>query len=186
LNTYAGIGSRDISLKEQKIIHHISDYMFHLGYVLYSGHSDGSDISFEEICQGFGISFLPWDGFNKQLIFNTIKISDISNDAYDSVSKFHPNPNALKQGALKLMARNYQQICGIFDLPIVDFVIFCANEKNGNVLGGTGQAIRIAKSFGVPCINIRTKDWKEQIQKIPKVEPSSKDEILKCLKQNSN
>lgn len=182
MNSYSGIGSRNITAKESKRISLVSDYMFSLGYVLYSGHADGSDVSFEQHCQGFGISFLPWDGFNKNLISSTIKISNISQSAYESVSQFHPNSKSLSSGALKLMARNYHQVCGIGSLPVVDFVIFCADEKNGNVLGGTGQAVRIAKSLNIPCINLRSYDWKEQIEKIPKVQQPTTEEILNKIK----
>lgn len=186
LHSYSGIGSRNISPKESKRISLVSDYLFNLGYVLYSGHADGSDISFEQNCQGFGVSFLPWDGFNKNLISDTIKVSQISKEAYDSVSKFHPNSKALSSGVLKLMARNYHQVCGIGSLPVVDFVIFCADVKNGNVLGGTGQAVRIAKNLNIPCINLRSSDWKEQIQKIPNVQQVTKEQIQKCSNQNSD
>lgn len=59
MNSYSGIGSRNITTKESKRISLVSDYLFNLGYVLYSGHADGSDISFEQNCQGLGVSFVP-------------------------------------------------------------------------------------------------------------------------------
>lgn len=178
MNSYAGIGSRNISSIEQNRISKTADLMCSLGYVLYSGHADGSDISFERSCDGFGISFLPWKNFNKDLISPTIKTFDISDNAFESVSKFHPYPGNLTSAGRMLMARNYHQVCGNMLVPIVDYVIFCADEKNGNVIGGTGQAVRIARSLGIQCINLRGNDWKEALKMIPEKKMVDKEELI--------
>lgn len=60
MHSYAGIGSRDISPEEATSITKIANIMHEKGYVLYSGHADGSDYTFE--C---GFDILPrlksWD-----------------------------------------------------------------------------------------------------------------------------
>lgn len=68
---------------------------------------------------------------------------------------YHPSPANLTQGVRKIMARNYHQVMGIDDYPPVSFVICCANYDENGVLGGTGQACRIAKDKGIPVYNLR-------------------------------
>ncbi len=60
-----------------------------------------------------------------------------------------------------MMARNWHQIVGYDSYPPVSFVVCCANESNGEVIGGTGQACRIAKDFNIPIFNIRN-GWDNQ------------------------
>ena len=178
--SYAGIGSRDITSSEESRISKISSYLHSIGYILYSGNAEGSDFAFQKSCQ-LGVSFLPWPGFNKHLASPVIHCSDISKDAYDSVDKFHPNPFSLSSGARKMMARNYQQVFGIGNLPRVSFVVFCANEKNGIVSGGTGQAVRIARSVGIECVNVRGNDWRTFLEKVERKEMVTKEEILERI-----
>jgi len=58
------------------------------------------------------------------------------------------------------MARNYRQIMGVGKYPMVKCVICCANPTKDGVKGGTGQAVRIAKSISVPVFNVRDPMWK--------------------------
>jgi hypothetical protein len=62
------------------------------------------------------------------------------------------------------MARNYRQIRGL-DAPDSKFVICWT--PNGELKGGTAQAIKIAKNYGIPVFNLaiekdyrRILDWK--------------------------
>lgn len=170
MKSYAGIGSRTISDEEFEIIKNISKDLSDKGFICYSGNADGSDIAFQLGSKGNCVIFLPWDGFN----FNHFNPNNLpcknhfivgsNKEGQDSISKYHPNPNALSVGARKLMARNYYQVRGYKEHPKVDFVLCCADEdKNGNVLGGTGQAVRIAKSLNIPVVNIRGENWKIEL-----------------------
>ena len=69
-----------------------------------------------------------------------------------SFFKYHPNWDNLSQGAKKLMARNACQVFGITGDQPVDFIICWT--PNGEITGGTGQALRIAKDFNIPVFNL--------------------------------
>lgn len=68
------------------------------------------------------------------------------------VEQFHSAPGRLKRGGLSLMARNGQQIYGPELNKRTDATIAYTVEGSGR--GGTGQALRMSKSAGIPCIDI--------------------------------
>lgn len=183
IKAYAGIGSRSITDSERQLMIRIGVFMRNLGYVLYSGNAQGSDDSFQIGADGKCVSFHPWKGYNTVLRSKVIKCFDISPEAYKSVSKHHPRGSKLSATVQRLMARNYQIICGVHQLPQVDMVIYCANEDSDGVKGGTGQGVRIATALGIPTINIRKDDWKDKMKMYCTKSESHPeiDEILKLL-----
>lgn len=175
--TYAGVGSRSITEKEAICIEKIANKLSKK-FVLFSGNAPGADQSFQIGSNGNCVLFLPWAGFEEQN-FDFLKVLDVfdlgkSGEGMESVGKFHPNKN-LTYGQKLMMSRNYHQIMGYKKYTKVSFVVFCANEdEKGNVDGGTGQAIRIARSQNIPTINIRISGWQKKLT-----------EILKSLKEKS-
>lgn len=168
MKSYAGIGTRDISDDEYDKIITIAKIMNKKDYILYSGNANGSDIAFQEGSNGKCVIMLPWNKFNIDEYDYTFSRDyfDVgkTKNGLDSVDKFHPAPDKLSYGARSLMARNYHQIFGYKGYPRVDIVICCANIKFGNVIGGTGQAVRIANHYKIPVINIRDKNWQDQFE----------------------
>lgn len=57
----------------------------------------------------------------------------------------------LKDGAKKLQARNSHQVLGL-DLNTPSDFIICWT-KGGKGIGGTGQALRIAKAYNIPIFD---------------------------------
>lgn len=157
---YAGIGSRETP---QEILEKMKQHALFLqkcNYILRSGGADGADKAFESGAGSLKEIYLPWKNFNGS-ISNLIQIPK---QAYESVYKYHPNPYALSQGALKLMARDYCQVFGYDEEPIN----FCLCwTKNGKASGGTGQAIRICEANGIPVYNYYNQE--EEIEKILKI-----------------
>lgn len=99
-------------------------------------------------------------------------------------SKFHPMMKHMdkevlisreglskKQNAIvDLMTRNVFQICGQNLTNPVEVVVICAtgtaHDMHSSIVdaaGGTGQAVRIAASMGIPILNIRDSDFVEKI-----------------------
>lgn len=160
--SYAGIGSRDITSEESRKCQDLAAFLSSAGYTLYSGNADGADKAFQEGSNGKFVAFLPWDGFNRKQT-DSHGGEYLTTGSYPECDKyvdmFHPNPRALSQGARKLMARNSSQVLGYGDKPRPVFVICCANpaDNKGNVQGGTGQAVRIAMSVGIPVFNLRNR-----------------------------
>jgi hypothetical protein len=74
----------------------------------------------------------------------------------------HPRPSALSSGALKLHTRNIYQIAGPYPnwenaANLSKVVVFCADEEDGKVRGGTRTAVVLAAKNSIPTINIRGK-----------------------------
>ena len=68
------------------------------------------------------------------------------------MKKYHPAPDRLSAGALKLMARNYCQMFGSStQAPSSSFVV--CYTVDGKATGGTGQAMRMAADAGIPILN---------------------------------
>lgn len=155
---FAGIGSRSITEIEEIKIKGVCDELNTITDITcLSGNAIGADITFQKNCPKH-IALLAEDNSNfhlfKPVDFYVLK--DTDNVAYRSVEMFHPNPKKLSEYATKLMARNYFQVCPRFiNKTKVDFVLYVADEINGDVQGGTGQAIRIAKYKEIPHFNLR-------------------------------
>lgn len=149
---YAGIGSRQTPEHILLLMEQVAEHLAKEGYTLRSGGADGADLAFEKGCDkanGNKEIFLPWKGFNGSKS-NLIVQKD---KAFEIAEKFHPNWINLSGGVKKLMARNTHQVLGwnIGKDPIVDFIICYTKNK-----GGTTQALRIAKYYNIPILNL----WK--------------------------
>jgi hypothetical protein len=163
--TYAGIGSRKLRGSEQKLIQDIAKTLAKRDFVVYSGNADGADIAFQEGSNGKCVIMLPWKNFNSCKYDPNKSLNHFacgfSTEGDESIRKFHPNPQALTNGVRAIMTRNWHQIVGYNQYPRVSFVIACADrDVYENIVGGTGQACRIAKDFRIPIFNIRDKNWK--------------------------
>lgn len=141
---YTGVGARktppEICEIFGKIATHLKDY------TLRSGGADGADLAFEKKAAKKEI-FLPWKGFNG----NSSPLYNIPRGAFDIAEKFHPRWKYLREPVKKLMARNSMQVLG-GDLQTNSSFLVCWTE-NGEIIGGTAQAIRIANAYGVPVYN---------------------------------
>lgn len=147
---YTGIGSRETPIQVLKLFEKYGMILSMYGLTLRSGHAPGSDMAFEigcDIIRGKKEIYLPWKKFgnsNSKLIVH-------NPSAFDIASRFHPKWNYLSQGAKKLQARNTHQILG-WDLKTPTKFVLCWT-KGGKETGGTAQAIRLAKYYGIPIFN---------------------------------
>jgi hypothetical protein len=157
--TYAGIGSRQTPDDVLAQMTEMAEYLESLGYTLntgvtFRGRKEGADAAFEK------------GATNKNLFSPT---DQGSREREQTIAKeIHPAPNRLKEGALKLMARNTNQIFGDnLDTP-VDFVLFWAEETRDPLRpkGGTGQAVEMARRKGIPTINMSDSNWREKLNSV--------------------
>jgi len=153
--TYAGIGSRQTPPAVLKQMTEVARELERKGYTLntgvtFRGNKEGADKAFD-------------DGTNKKNLFSPENQG--SRPREQAIAKeMHPNPNALSPGALKLMARNTNQVFGDNLNKPVDFVLFYAKETKGvRPEGGTGQAVEMARLKGIPTINMADANWREQL-----------------------
>ena len=130
-------------------------------YILRSGGADGADDAFfrgvtPELQQTRMQIFLPGDRFKRhkaglQGCIDATRLPAWSR-ALETVDKYHPVPYRLSAFARKLMARNTMQVLGAnLDDP-VKFV--ACWTPGGALVGGTGQALRIADDHGIPTRNL--------------------------------
>ena len=149
---YAGIGSREIPEEIKALFETIGYELAKLGFVLRSGAANGSDSAFENGCNKVSSKkeiWLPWKGFNGSDSKNIV----CDPRAFAVAKLFHPNWEALSDAAKKLMARNSHQILGKeLNREIISSFVVCYT-KNGAGAGGTGQAIRIARHYGIPIFD---------------------------------
>lgn len=152
---YAGIGSRQTPKEVLDVMTNIASYLEKNNWILRSGGAIGADSAFEK-----GVS----EPEHKEIFY----ANDISTNKYGNadialklVDAFHPAPSKLSQYARYLMARNSYQVLGT-DLVLknntLEFsspsdLIICWT-KDGKEIGGTSQAMRIAKYAGIPIINL--------------------------------
>lgn len=153
---YAGIGSREVPDWVRELIVKTGSWLAKKGYALRSGGADGCDLAFEEGCDllnGKKEIFIPWYKFNNSNseLYLASTILQYETPALKMARKYHPCFDKLSDGAKKLQTRNCHQILGGDLQSPCDFVI--CYTKNGNGEGGTGQALRIAKDYGIPIFD---------------------------------
>lgn len=177
--TYAGIGSRQTPpevLAEMTAVAEELSGKFTLNTgITFRGKEEGADAAFSK-------------GAKKKNLFSPENQGSRTRE--QAIAKeVHPNPNALSSGALKLMARNTNQVFGEnLDTP-VDFVLFYAKETAGiRPEGGTGQAVEMARLKGIPTINMANPNWRQELdavlQKINNLTKAPKVEAKADIPQN--
>jgi hypothetical protein len=150
---YAGIGSRESPPIVLAVLELLAVRLARGGLVLRSGGAPGADTAFETGSDRAGGSkeiYLPWKGFNG----NRSERYVIPKEAFALAEEFHPLRRGLnaKPAVHKLMARNCQQMLGQnLDSPVA-FVVCWTSE--GRLLGGTAQALRIARKRGIQVANL--------------------------------
>ncbi len=156
MNCYAGIGSRDTPNDILRLMKQLGTYLEKRGWILRSGHAEGADLAFES-----GVRkeehkeiYLPWQGFNGS---DSIHFT-IEPRAFKSVNQFHPNPKKLTPQARLLMARNYYQVMGYPSFSNDTSKMIICWTPYGKEVGGTAQALRIAKHYDVTIFNLALKE----------------------------
>jgi len=157
MKIYTGIGARTTPKEVLTVMYYTAIKLASLGYILRSGGSVGADSAFELGCdmsKGKKEIFIPWENFNGRKFSNGIHIinSKIAGNAYEIASNYHPYWHSLNEPTRKIMARNVMQVLGIATITPSNFII--CYTPHGKDIGGTSQAIRIAKAFHIPIYNL--------------------------------
>jgi hypothetical protein len=151
---YTGIGSRKVPGSVFDKFVSIGSELGNLGFTLRSGGADGCDTAFESGCDLVGGRkeiYLPWSGFNG----NGSRLYNICSEAFDVASKYHPSWYYLRDSVKRLHARNVYQVLGL-DLDTPSRFIICYTHWGK---GGTLQALRIGKAYGVPIFNFIDREY---------------------------
>ena len=147
MTTYAGVGARKTPPEVLALFTHIAERLEARGWMLHSGNAYGADRAFQQGTDKRRV-FLPWNGYNggdtHSLPFDMAKAQSIA-------QRYHPAWTRCSNGAQKLHARNVAIMLGRTLKDPVDCVICWT--PNGEVTGGTGQALRIAIDHHIPIFN---------------------------------
>jgi len=159
-NKYTGVGSRSTPIDQQNVLTDIAKKLDFYNYTLRSGHADGADLAFEKGTKEKEI-YVPWknfNGFRGDPPKFTDTLYEFTVIEFLKHKKGSIDFNEIREPVQKLMMRNVFQVIGkdIKNPEPSDFLIYWAEEENGEVLGGTGFAVHIAKKFNVPVYNIST------------------------------
>jgi hypothetical protein len=196
--TYAGIGSRETPQEVLKQMTEVAKYLDGIGYTLQTGFTfknketgldeEGADKAFSDGSQNKVL-------FGPSSIRNTVKgvaslesyDGNVTNISNEIVKEIHPAPDRLKPGAVKLMARNTNQIFGKNLDSTVDFVLFYAKETDNPLRpkGGTGQAVEMARRKGIPTINLANSNWKQELDKVLSTPTQPSSSVKADIKRGS-
>jgi len=164
---YAGIGSRETPSYVLEEMEKIAQYLGDNGYCLRSGGAEGADTAFEQGCDeisGDKEIYIPWNNFNSKWDRDygiwSLECEEVQaglNKATKMAEQYHPRWSKLSQGVKKLMIRNSLQIFG-YDMLLPVELVICWTP-NGKVVGGTGQALRIAEDHEIRIINLQFEEF---------------------------
>lgn len=167
---YAGIGSRSTPANICEVMRQLGQKLGHKGAVLRSGNAAGADRVFESgavdvlgKCQIFLVN--SWYSCGKNFPNDNYKYLPEHWEAAESIgAEHHPNWINLNPYPRRLHTRNCFQVLGWNLQSPADFVICWTPDgartadETSQKTGGTGQAIRVASSYGVRVYNLAVKE----------------------------
>lgn len=156
VRSYAGIGARNTPEEILDLMAGAACNLEEKGFILNSGGASGADTVFEQAVRSWQNKkiFIPWDGFNGRRNGHEVYAPSLAvqDQCLKLAGSLHPAWDRCSKGARAMHARNVRQILGPWLSSPVDFVI-CWTE-GGKAKGGTGQALRIAKAYDIPIIDL--------------------------------
>jgi hypothetical protein len=127
------------------------------GWTLRSGHAPGADYAFECGAGTDAEIYLPWPSFERNVGISARTVKARPSDrAWEIAREHHPHWERLSKGARLLHARNSHEVLGA-DCESPSAMLVCWTPA-GHGGGGTGQAIRVARAYGVPVFDLG-KPW---------------------------
>jgi hypothetical protein len=135
------------------------------GWVLRTGMATGADQAFYRGASTRGPLelYLPWPTFEADAHApsrgsDQFVLGQPTPAAYELAATFHPAWSRLPRAVRALHARNAHQVLGA-DLASPARFVLCwtpdgSLDGRGRRVGGTGQALRIARHHGIPVFNI--------------------------------
>lgn len=138
---YAGIGSRKTPLDVCRLMTDVARRLYLRGYTLRSGGAMRADRAFE------------YGSMARKEIYRP---KDATEESMAIASRYHPAWDKCDAAARRLLGRDVFQVLGR-DLCSHSHFVACWTA-DGKDSGGTGLAIRIALSEGIPVFNFHDPD----------------------------
>jgi hypothetical protein len=165
---YAGVGSRATPAGICHLMERFAIELAQRGWTLRSGGAVGADSAFEKGAREAGGGceiYLPWPGYNEH---SEARLVEASPEAYDLMAQIHPVFARLPKTSRRLHARNAHQILGADLRSPVEMVVCWTPGARGR--GGTGSAIRLARSRGIPVHDLADLAARRQVGELLGVE----------------
>ena len=154
--TYAGIGSRATPPDILGVMTRMSGWLARTGWHLTSGGADGADAAFADGAPaGRRTIHLPWRGYNDLDGPDCRPIADHQlADCMKIAARHHQDWFRCSGAIRKLHARNVAMLLGPgLDRPVSAVIAWTIR---GGETGGAGMCMRIAKTHGIPVLNLAT------------------------------
>ena len=151
---YAGIGARRTPPEILSVMTRLAQWLHRTGWHLNSGGADGADQAFAEGAPAQSRTLvLPWSGYNGHAGPDCRTLSaEERQPARDLAALLHPAWMKCSRGVRALHARNAAVVLGPgLNRPV--HAVICWTP-GGEVVGGTGMALRIADRAGIPVVNL--------------------------------
>lgn len=151
----AMVGHRSIDAAAAESIQELAAVIAAKGHWVRSGHAKGADYAAERGARKRCLIWLPWRAYNSDLpILGRFRVlTNSHHNAYEEAKAHHPNWGSLTRGGKAMHARNYLIVMGQGN-PADFLVGYARVDDNGEWMGGSGQAYRIAKAHGIPTFNL--------------------------------
>lgn len=168
---YTGVGSRRATAPALSLAEAVARQLAERGWVLRSGRAKGMDQAFERGAGREAHIFLPEPGFGGSNLEwpAAVTYERPTPEAYELAERFHPAWHACTPFARACHARNCHQVLGL-DLNTPSRFLVCWTP-GGREEGGTAQALRIARAYSVPAVNLATHTKPESVYEALGVEP---------------
>ena len=144
---YSGVGARKTPPVVQEDMRRIAKSLRDQGFILRSGGADGADRAFEAGAGPAKEIYVPWDGFNDS---RDGAVPPDMQGAMELAARHHPGWRNCSPAARAIHARNVCIVLG-GDLATPSAFLLCWTA-DCRASGGTGQAVRVARAYGVPVI----------------------------------
>lgn len=157
---YAGIGSRETPEEILSEFTSFADWLSQRSdFICATGGALGADTAFINGAEKVH-NWLPFTGYNG---YRSL-MPDVNIESLAMAKKYHPNWKACGGGAMMMHARNCNIVLGKDLNKPVKFILCWT--KNGEVTGGTGQALRIAEDFNIPVINLGSGNYIVKVERL--------------------
>lgn len=161
---YAGIGSRQTPEHIMTLMTEFAEWANENSWICSTGGAKGADTAF---INGAGTQLHNWLPFAN---YNGYKsnMPSVKQKALEMAKKFHPNPDAIRGNTWLMHARNCNIVLGEHLIEPVKFIVCWT--PNGEMSGGTGQALRLAKHYNIFVLNLGDPEFdpKESIEWLKK------------------
>lgn len=169
---YAGIGSRKTPPDILAVMHLVAGGLAELGWTLRTGGAESADEAFLNGAldsHGRVELYLPWPRFRDyrqaSYALGRVRVWDRpTRSAYQLAERYHPNWKNLRDSAKSLHAQNAHQVLGP-DLTDPVRMLVCWTP-GGNEVGGTAQALRIARDRRITVFNLARAEDRETIRRL--------------------